>query len=317
MFCCKCGMQIEDDASFCSRCGAPVAMSDAESLSDGASRGYQEPITGKGSFIREDTPCAKRRRWVPGVVGGSVALVVVLLVGVLFATGMVKLPGGEAASGGSAGEALVGGNDAGGDAVSVGEDPASASVNVVDASTCASECHAPMDPYVATCEQSPDTSGFDKWGNTVSNTSSMLCVTHGALGYDCLSCHQTSDSEMQEYSIAWESDGYEGVDSATSDMILEERDLDSLTEARGLEGEQFCLNEACHVNADGTVMTRDDLVQATSSMAFNPHVVQHGEISCSECHKAHRASVLYCTQCHSEAEVPEGWLSISEAQRLM
>ena len=51
-------------------------------------------------------------------------------------------------------------------------------------------------------------------------------------------------------------------------------------------------------------------------MEFNPHKAQHGEIECSECHKAHRASVMYCTQCHSEAEVPEGWLTVAEANKL-
>ena len=63
-------------------------------------------------------------------------------------------------------------------------------------------------------------------------------------------------------------------------------------------------------------LTRDDLVKATSGMEFNPHVPQHGEIECTECHKAHRASVMYCTSCHSEAEVPEGWLTVAEAKKL-
>ncbi len=30
-------------------------------------------------------------------------------------------------------------------------------------------------------------------------------------------------------------------------------------------------------------------------------------------HKAHRASVMYCTQCHAQAEAPEGWLSMAES----
>lgn len=91
-----------------------------------------------------------------------------------------------------------------------------------------------------------------------------------------------------------------------------------MVEARGLEsGEEFCLNEACHVNDDGSVMTRDDLIEATSDMGErNPHVAQHGEVACSECHKAHRASVMYCTQCHSDAEVPDGWLTVAEANKL-
>ncbi len=45
--------------------------------------------------------------------------------------------------------------------------------------------------------------------------------------------------------------------------------------------ESFCLNESCHN------MTRDELTESTSDMAFNPHVQQHGDIDCGECHKAH------------------------------
>lgn len=104
----------------------------------------------------------------------------------------------------------------------------------------------------------------------------------------------------------------EGINWVTGNYVypLEERDTDMLTEARGLDGDEFCLNESCHN------LTRDDLVKATSGMEFNPHKAQHGAIECSECHKAHRASVMYCTQCHSEAEVPEGWLTVAEANKL-
>ena len=54
-------------------------------------------------------------------------------------------------------------------------------------------------------------------------------------------------------------------------------------------------------------MTRDDLIQATADMERNPHVPQHGENQCSDCHKAHRASVNMCSQCHNDAPIPEGW----------
>ena len=81
--------------------------------------------------------------------------------------------------------------------------------------------------------------------------------------------------------------------------------------ARGIEPDQFCLNESCHN------LTREDLKQATSELGqYNPHQPQHGEQECSSCHKAHRASVNACTQCHSEAEVPEGWLTVAEANKL-
>lgn len=84
-----------------------------------------------------------------------------------------------------------------------------------------------------------------------------------------------------------------------------------MVEARGIEKDEFCLNESCHN------LTRDDLIQTTSNLGqYNPHVAQHGEQTCSNCHKAHRASVNACTQCHSEAYVPDGWLSYQQASKL-
>ena len=79
-----------------------------------------------------------------------------------------------------------------------------------------------------------------------------------------------------------------------------------LVAARGIEPDQFCLNESCHN------MTRDDLIQATSDLERNPHVAQHGENQCSDCHKAHRASVNACSQCHNDAPIPEGWISAAD-----
>ena len=175
-------------------------------------------------------------------------------------------------------------------------------------SFCNAICHTPMDPYNATYDQEPGTAGIDKWGNEVANTSSMLCVSHkvstdqGGAGATCMSCHVPQISEQVT----------EGMNWVTGNYIypLEERAGEDLVEARGLEADQFCLNESCHN------LTRDDLIKATSDMEFNPHKAQHGEIACTECHKAHRASVLYCTSCHSEAEVPEGWLTVAEAKKL-
>lgn len=175
-------------------------------------------------------------------------------------------------------------------------------------SFCNAICHTPMDPYNATYDQEANTTGIDKWGNEVKNTSAMLSITHkasvedGGAGATCMSCHVPTLSEQMSEGMNWVTGNYV--------YPLEERDTDMLTEARGTEGDSFCLNESCHN------LTRADLIEATSNREFNPHVAQHGEIACSECHKAHRASVLYCTQCHSEAEVPDGWLTVAEANKL-
>lgn len=170
-------------------------------------------------------------------------------------------------------------------------------------SFCNAICHTPMDPYLPTYEAEPGQAAVDKWGNEVADASSMMAAKHRAdQGTTCMGCHIPSIGEQMSEGLNWVSGNYVNP--------LEERDLEQLVEARGVESDEFCLNESCHN------LTREDLQKATADMEFNPHVAQHGEIECSECHKAHRASVMYCTQCHSEAEVPEGWLTVAEANKL-
>lgn len=169
-------------------------------------------------------------------------------------------------------------------------------------------CHTPMDEYNRTYDQVAGEPGTDKWGNALSDAGVMLSVSHktavdaGGAGAACMSCHIPTLSEQISEGTAWVTGEYS--------YPLEERSTKELTAARGVDGDKFCLNESCHD------MTRDDLVQTTSDKAFNPHVSQHGKIACSDCHKAHRAPVMYCSQCHSEAEIPEGWLSAAEDKGL-
>ena len=75
----------------------------------------------------------------------------------------------------------------------------------------------------------------------------------------------------------------------------------------------FCLRSGCHD------LTRDDLTEKTADMAFNPHRWQHEEFECSDCHKSHCASVLYCTKCHTDAVagLPEGWVTYGESEQIM
>lgn len=181
-------------------------------------------------------------------------------------------------------------------------------------SFCNAICHTPMDPYNMTYDQENNAPGVDKWGNEVSDTHAMLSVSHkasteeGGANATCMSCHVPQLSEQINEGMEWITGNYVAP--------LEERTLAELVEARGIEPDAFCLNEACHANADGTPMTRDDLIQATSDLSRNPHVAQHGTNQCGECHKAHRASVNQCSQCHSDAPIPEGWLTTAEAKKL-
>ncbi|MBQ9954619.1 MAG: cytochrome c3 family protein, partial [Eggerthellaceae bacterium] len=112
--------------------------------------------------------------------------------------------------------------------------------------------------------------------------------------------------------------GYEALALAAGGVAIPERTLEALAEARGAAPEAMCLNAACHANADGSAMTRSDLAALTADEygARNPHVDQHGNAECSDCHKAHRQSVNYCSGCHADALVPDGWLSSAEAKKL-
>lgn len=169
-------------------------------------------------------------------------------------------------------------------------------------SFCNAICHTPMDEYVMNYDQEPNTQGTDKWGNKVSNTNAMLAVSHKVEGEDCLSCHIPTLGEQITEGMHW----------VTGDYIypLEERSGKDLREAHDGEGDSFCLNESCHN------FTRDDLLKVTADMDRNPHQPHHSKVECTDCHKAHRASVNTCSGCHTDADIPEGWLEAEDAKKL-
>ena len=171
-------------------------------------------------------------------------------------------------------------------------------------SFCGAICHTPMETYLPTYEAEPGQPATDKWGNEVSDASSMLAASHRSLNGDtCLSCHVPTLDEQIAEGMNWVTGNYY--------YPLDERTDEDLTEARGLQGDDFCLNEACHAE------TRADLKELTADMGqYNPHNAQHGELARTTCHKAHRASVMYCAQCHDDAEVPEGWVAGDEGDAL-
>ena len=111
---------------------------------------------------------------------------------------------------------------------------------------------------------------------------------------------------------------FEGIAWPTGDYYteLDERSLDGLVEAQAVPTNEFRTSEACHVNDDGTVMTRDDLVALTADYERNPRVAEHQEYNCGTYHKAHRASVSECSAVTTTPPIPEGWLSVSQAKKL-
>lgn len=181
-------------------------------------------------------------------------------------------------------------------------------------SFCSAICHTPMDPYLPTYEAEPGTAAVDKWGNEVSNASSMMAAMHRVdADATCMSCHVPTLGEQISEGLAWVGGNYDVAvnDAYGYDSVLFERELEDLTAARGIDADAFCLNESCHN------MTRDDLAEKTSGMTRNVHVAEHDKLECSDCHKAHRASVVYCSKCHDDATIPEGWLSVTEENAIV
>ncbi len=174
-------------------------------------------------------------------------------------------------------------------------------------SFCGTVCHTPMSSYVESYDSEPNTATTDAYGNEVSNSCAMLSVTHKEAGLSCLDCHESNLGQQVNEGVNWVSGNYT--------YPLYERSTEDLTSAVGNDdSDSFCLKSGCHDSLG--ISSRDDLVEATSDMNRNPHSDQHGEIDCSECHKAHRASTDYCTQCHSDADadLPDGWVTYDESQ---
>ncbi len=174
-------------------------------------------------------------------------------------------------------------------------------------SFCGAICHTPMDGYLETYEATAGQPATDAYGVEVSNASAMMVVGHKDAGVTCLECHEANMGQQVSEGVNWVSGNYY--------YPLDERSLEDLTSAVGNDDpDSFCLKSGCH---DGLgIYTRDDLVQSTAYMARNPHdQSQHGQLECSDCHKAHRASTISCSECHSDAaaELPDGWVGADVA----
>lgn len=179
-------------------------------------------------------------------------------------------------------------------------------------SFCNAICHTPMDPYLPTYESTPGESTTDKWGNEVTDAHAMLAATHRVdADIVCVDCHVPTLGEQATEAVHWITGDYSVVENATYGGVLGERGLDQLTAARGIPNDEFCLNSSCHD------ITRDDLKQMTADRARNPHNEQHGKQDCTNCHKAHRASVFQCAQCHNDVELPDGWITPAQANKLV
>jgi hypothetical protein len=177
---------------------------------------------------------------------------------------------------------------------------------------CSALCHTPMITYYDTYVAEPGQPSLDKWGNEVDDAASMLAATHREADVSCLGCHEPTIGEQVNEGLAWVGGKYQ--------YPLAERSLKGLVQAHdGRVADDFCLNDGCHhvASEDGSPLdSRLTLEAATEQLGRNPHEPYHGAVGCGDCHKAHRASVNFCSQCHSDSPLPDGWLSYAESNQI-
>ncbi len=163
-------------------------------------------------------------------------------------------------------------------------------------------CHVPMDPYVAsymdgTSVNPAQTDAVGALDITAHKESDQALV--------CVNCHMEGiESQIQE-GIAWVSGNYT--------QPLEGFELSAKEEPKEGEksGIEYCLRPECHEGIGSLA----DLKESTSDLKRNPHESHNGDQNCTNCHQIHEQSMMMCTQCHADAEVPDGWLTYAEKQQ--
>jgi hypothetical protein len=175
-------------------------------------------------------------------------------------------------------------------------------------------CHVPMDPYVVSYQDGTSVNVAQ-----ADSDATLSVTTHKEEGYNCLDCHEPSMSEQVTEGLRWVTGDYQvsngeivetNAKGVTENVML-------LTAGRSTPGEgdkdgvEFCLRPECHEG----ISSLEELKAATSDLAKNPHQSHNGDMDCSTCHQTHEQSVMWCTQCHSDAVVPDGWLTYSEQQK--
>jgi hypothetical protein len=162
-------------------------------------------------------------------------------------------------------------------------------------------CHTPMDPYVESYQNGTSVNAAQ------TDPSVVLSVTlhkDSEQQLNCLSCHVPTMSEQITEGIKWVSGDYE--------LPLEMKiAAGQIKEGSGdKNGVEFCLRPECHEG----ITSLDELKASTADQHRNPHNSHLGNQDCSTCHQTHEQSVNMCTQCHSDVEQPDGWLTYKEQQ---
>lgn len=135
---------------------------------------------------------------------------------------------------------------------------------------CSTICHSTMSPY---------------YEGYVSADKSLLVTAHAEADTVCLDCHDASLGEQVSEIIVQVSGNYEAPLSF-----------------RQIGTREMCLD--CHDSYDALADSTSDF-----DPKRNPHSSHEGMLECYDCHRVHQQSVLQCSECHGDMNVPDGWLT--------
>jgi len=167
---------------------------------------------------------------------------------------------------------------------------------------CNAICHSPMNPYVESYLEGTSLSPLQTdleypLGVVVHRDSDQQVV--------CVDCHTDGlDIQISE-GISWVTGSYP---TPLNPLIMTIREPNGPHQRSGIE---TCLNEGCHEG----ISSLDDLKASTADLKRNVHDSHNGAQNCTICHSMHEQSTVFCTQCHADAVVPDGWLTYSEQQK--
>ena len=116
-------------------------------------------------------------------------------------------------------------------------------------------------------------------------SSDFLDHKHEQSGIACLECHQVTVQQEKKHLAKFNKKAYK--------VPLEEREYSN----------DLCFR--CHGSYKEIIERTKDY--KGKGLSRNPHESHYGEIDCNLCHKAHRASIDYCSQCHPPVVNKPGW----------
>lgn len=132
-------------------------------------------------------------------------------------------------------------------------------------------CHI-MDPYLESWESPP-----------------LLASAHEEQGLACLDCHAFDIGQSVGEVVSFVLHDYEEP--------LMEREYP----------QEWCFQ--CHEQGSyGEIIALTE--RLVEEVGRNPHNSHFGEMRCNLCHKMHKPSEDFCSQCHGTVATGEGWISL-------